>query len=37
MELEFSKAQGPSFHYDPPKEDSYGDQPMIGNTFKYVC
>ena len=31
LELKFAKPEGPSFHYDPPTETTYGDQPLLGN------
>ena len=27
MNVKFSHTRGPSFHYDPPTKDSFGDQP----------
>lgn len=34
-ELKFSEPTGPMFHYDPPNEESLGDEPLIGIKMFY--
>eukprot|EP00095_Tigriopus_kingsejongensis_P003382 maker-scaffold153_size302544-snap-gene-2.26 protein:Tk03382 transcript:maker-scaffold153_size302544-snap-gene-2.26-mRNA-1 annotation:"hypothetical protein BRAFLDRAFT_120570" len=36
--FQFSKPEGPKFHYDPPTKDSFGDQPLLGDPLdnRYV-
>lgn len=31
--LKFSEPAGPVFHYEPPSNDSFGDQPLLGNLY----
>jgi hypothetical protein len=34
-ELRFSEPDGPALHYDPPNEESFGDQPLVGNEIVF--
>jgi hypothetical protein len=34
-ELRFSEPDGPALHYDPPNEESFGDQPLVGNEIMF--